>query len=326
MDLLRRSRIFRVQNSFFNLSIAIITELFILTWLEAIRHTHLFTYRLMFRTKTRIFTFLICSFFSLLLVVGCNQVAENTTSSASSPDSNTSAPPTSLTISAAASLKDAMDGIKTLYTQQNPNTNLTINYASSGALQQQIEQGAPVDIFISAAEKQMNALEKKGLLLDGTREKLLKNEMVLIEPVNAQVVTDFNDLTSDRVKKIALGEPKSVPAGQYAQEVLTSLKLIDKIKPKVVYASNVRQVLNYVETGNVDAGLVYSSDAKSTNKVKVVKEAPEETHSPIVYPIAVLKSSKNPDAAKDLIQFLITNEQAKATFKNWGFSRANTQK
>jgi molybdate transport system substrate-binding protein len=259
------------------------------------------------------------------VVVGCNQVAENTTSSASSPGSNTSASPTSLTISAAASLKDAMDDIKTLYTPQNLNTNLSINYASSGALQQQIEQGAPVDIFISAAEKQMNALENKGLLLDGTRENLLKNEMVLIEPANAQAVTDFKDLTSERVKKIALGEPKSVPAGQYAQEVLTSLKLIDKIKPKVVYASNVRQVLNYVETGNVDAGLVYSSDAKSSNKIKVVKEAPEETHSPIVYPIAVLKSSKNPDAAKDLIQFLTTNEQAKSTFEKWGFSLANTQ-
>lgn len=256
----------------------------------------------------------------MLLVVGCNQASEKNTSPAS-PALNSAAPSTTLTISAAASLKDAMEEIKPLYSQQKPNVGLTYNYGASGSLQRQIEQGAPVDIFISAATKQMDALQQKGLLLDGTRKNLLKNQVVLIEPEKATAISDFKDLSNNSVKKIALGEPKSVPAGQYAQQVLTSLKISDQVKSKVVYANDVRQVLNYVETGNADAGIVYLSDAKSSNKVKIVATAPENSHSPVVYPSAVLKSSKNLDAAKDFVQFLFGN-QAKSVFEKWGFTMA----
>ncbi|MBH8564946.1 molybdate ABC transporter substrate-binding protein [Nostoc sp. CENA67] len=263
----------------------------------------------------RILTFVSWVFISFLLIVGCSQ----TTTSNPSSTASTTAQPVNLTISAAASLKDAMDEIKPLYSKEKSNVTLSYNFGSSGALQQQIEQGAKVDVFISAATKQIDALQQKGLLVDGTRKDLLKNQVVLIVPQNSTAVTDFKDLTSPRVKKIALGEPKSVPAGQYAQQVLTSLKLLDQVKSKAVYAKDVRQALNYVESGNADAGVVYLSDAKSTPKVKIVATASEKTHSPVVYPVAVLKSSKNIDAAKDFVQFLSGN-QAKTVFEKEGFT------
>jgi molybdate transport system substrate-binding protein len=253
----------------------------------------------------------------MLLVVGCNRA----TNQSSSPGSNSAVQSSNLTVSAAASLKNALEEIKPLHSQQKSNVTLTYNFGSSGSLQQQIEQGAPVDIFISAAPKQMDALQQKGLLLDGTRKDLLKNQVVLIVPDKATGISDFKDLSSDRIKKLALGEPKSVPAGKYAEEVLTSQKILDKVKAKVIYAKDVRQVLNYVETGNADAGIVYLSDAKSSNKVKIVATAPEKSHSPVIYPIAVLKSSNNADASKGFIQFLFTN-QAKTVFEKQGFITA----
>ena len=265
--------------------------------------------------KVRILSFISWILLSLLLIVSCNQAANNN----SSPTPSTAATSTKLTISAAASLRDTLDEIKPLYSQQNSNATLTYNYGASGSLQQQIEQGAPVDVFISAGPKQMDALQQKGLLLDGTRKNLLKNQVVLIAPKDSTAITGFKDLSSDRVKKIALGEPASVPAGKYAQEVLTKLKVLDSVKPKAVYAKDVRQVLSYVEAGNADAGIVYLTDAKSSNKVKVVTTAPEDSHSPVVYPIAVLKSSKNVDSAKDFEKFL-SGDQAKAVFEKQGFT------
>ncbi|MBD2487190.1 molybdate ABC transporter substrate-binding protein [Aulosira sp. FACHB-615] len=263
----------------------------------------------------RILAFSCWLFFACLLVIGCNQANTPNSATTTSPTAQT----TTLTISAAASLKDALEAIKPIYNQAKPSVNLTYNFGSSGALQQQIEQGAKVDVFISAANKQIDALDKKGLLVDGTKKDLLKNQLVLIAPQNSTNISDFKDLTSNQIKKVALGEPKSVPAGQYAQQVLTSLKIADKLKGKVVYAKDVRQALNYVESGNVNAGLVYLSDAKTSSKVKVVTTAPENSHSPIVYPIAVIKSSKNIDAAKEFEQFLSSNNEARNVFENQGF-------
>lgn len=268
----------------------------------------------------RILAFGCWLFFSCLLVIGCNQTTTPNSATTASPAAQT----TTLTISAAASLQDALEAIKTIYIKAKPSVNLVYNFGSSGALQQQIEQGARVDVFISAATKQIDALEKKGLLVDGTRKNLLSNQLVLIVPQNSTDISDFKDLTSPRVKKIALGEPKSVPAGQYAQQVLNSLKIADQIKNKVVYAKDVRQALNFVESGNADAGLVYLSDAKSTPKVKLVKAAPENSHSPIVYPIAVIKTSKNVDAAKDFEQFLSSNSEARNVFEQQGFVLAGS--
>ena len=246
---------------------------------------------------------------TLLLAIGLPTV----TSSPVSAQSNNN-----LLISAAASLKEALEELKPLYQQSKPNVNINYNFGSSGALQQQIEQGAPADIFISAAKKQVDALEQKGLLVPGTRNIIAKNRLVLVVPKNAVGVTSFYSLKDAKVKKIAIGEPRSVPAGQYAQQVLEKLKIWSEIKSKLVFANNVRQVLASVETGNVDAGLVYITDAKISDKVKVVVTADEKYHSPIIYPLAVIKGSKNVDTAKEFSQFLSSN-QAKAVFRKYGF-------
>jgi len=229
---------------------------------------------------------------------------------------------TPLLISAAASLKDSLEEIKPLYQKSKPNVTLTYNLGASGALLQQIQNGAPADIFISAAKQQMDTLEKSGGLLPGTRDDLVKNRLALIVPTNSQGVTSFSSLQNSAIERIAIGEPRSVPAGQYAVQVFQTLKIYDALKPKFVYANNVRQVLAAVESGNADAGLVYITDTKISNKVKVAAIASETYHSPIVYPIAVLKSSKNPQAAKEFVRFLESN-QAKSVFKKYGFIVSN---
>ena len=246
---------------------------------------------------------------TLLLVIGLPTV----TTSPVVAQSNTS-----LLISAAASLKEVLVEIQPLYQQSQPNVNISYNFGSSGTLQQQIEQGAPTDIFISAAKKQVDTLEQKGLLVTGSRNIIAKNRLVLIVPKNAVGINSFYSLKDAKVKKIAIGEPRSVPAGQYAQQVLEKLKIWTEVKSKLVFANNVRQVLASVESGNADTGLVYATDGKISNRVKVVVTADEKYHSPIIYPLAVVKRSKNVNAAKEFSQFLSSN-QAKAVFKKYGF-------
>ncbi len=225
---------------------------------------------------------------------------------------------TTILVSAAASLKDALEEIQPLYQQSKSNIKISYNFGASGALQQQIEQGAPVDVFISAAKKQVDALEEKGLLLAGSRTNLANNRLVLIVAQDVVGISSFSNLTDSKIKKIAIGEPRSVPAGQYGEEVLKNLKLYDQVKSKLVFANNVRQVLAAVESGNAQAGLVYATDAKVSNKVKVVVTADEKFHSPIVYPLAIIKSSKNTSAAKEFIQFL-SGSQAKTVLKKYDF-------
>lgn len=231
------------------------------------------------------------------------------------------APTVELTVSAAISLKDALDEIARLYRSEKPDAALHFNLGASGTLQLQIEQGAPVDLFISAAPKQMDTLESKNLLLPGTRRDLVRNRVVLIVPENKTSVSAFQDLTRPEVKVIAVGEPETVPAGKYAQEVLTHLGVYEQLKAKFVLAKDVRQVLTYVATGNADAGIVYATDAQTTTRVKVVATAPEESHSPVIYPVAVIKSSKNPSAAKEFIEFLL-GSGARAVFQKYGFAPA----
>ena len=224
---------------------------------------------------------------------------------------------TKLLISAAASLKDSLQEIKPLY-QKKQQVAIAYNFAASGTLQQQIENGAPVDIFISAAEKQMKALRSQGLILEDTQRSLLTNRLVLIVPNNSSNITNFQQLTRPEIKRIAVGEPRSVPAGQYAEEVFTKLNILEQVKPKLVLGNNVRQVLAFVESGNADAGVVYLTDAKTSKQVKVAATATEDLHSPIVYPSAVLKGSKNISAAKQYLQFLASN-QARTVFEKYGF-------
>ncbi|MGH9747770.1 MAG: molybdate ABC transporter substrate-binding protein [Candidatus Acidiferrales bacterium] len=228
------------------------------------------------------------------------------------------APSAELTVSAAISLKDALDEIAHLYSAEHPGTDVHFNLGGSGTLQRQIEQGAPVDIFISASPKEMDGLAAKDLLLPGTRRDLVKNSVVLIVPAGTSAISSFQDLAKPAAKFIAIGEPQIVPAGKYAQEVLTHFGLYDRLKPKLVLAKDVRQVLTYVETGNADAGIVYATDAKISNKVAVVATAPEDSHSPVVYPGAVIKNSANPASAKNFLEFL-TGAKSSAVFRKYGF-------
>lgn len=223
----------------------------------------------------------------------------------------------SLTISAAASLKDAAEELKKIYLKQHPSVTIIYNFGASGTLQKQIEEGAPVDLFISAGKSQMDALAEKGLILDASRKDLLGNELVLITRNNNNL-TGFEGLTDGGVVKISIGMPETVPAGKYAQETLTSLNLWDKIQPKLVLAKDVRQVLTYVETGNVDAGLIYRSDAITGKDIKIVATAPAGSHKTITYPMAVVKSTKHQEEIEAFTVFLCSDEASKI-FEKYGF-------
>ena len=226
---------------------------------------------------------------------------------------------TELTVSAAASMQDVLKEIEVLYSRKYPEAKTIFNFGSSGSLQHQIEQGAPVDLFISAAPQQMDNLAQKGLLMAKTRQDLVKNQMVLVVPKDSQSIDNFASLSEESIEKIALGEPNSVPAGQYARQILTNLNIVDAVEVKAVYGKDVRQVLSYVATGNTDAGIVYRTDAVNSERVKVVAIASETAHSPVVYPMAVIKNSTNAQAARQMLQFLSTPE-ARAIFKRHGFA------
>ncbi|MGH9715742.1 MAG: molybdate ABC transporter substrate-binding protein [Candidatus Acidiferrales bacterium] len=225
----------------------------------------------------------------------------------------------SITVSAAISLKDALDRIGTAYERAHPGARIAFNFAGSGTLQHQIEQGAPVDVFFSAAEKQMNTLDSEKLTVSGSRRNIVTNELVLIVPRPSNSVRNFQDLLKPNVKIIAVGEPSTVPAGMYAQQALQHMGLWAKLQKKFVFAKDVRQVLTYVETGNADAGLVYRTDAKISSNVRIVAAAPADSHAPIVYPAAIVKGTKQLSAARAFLDFLST-ARARAIFARYGFT------
>ena len=233
-----------------------------------------------------------------------------------------SAQSTTLLIAAAASLQDALEELDPIFEQANRVT-VNYNFAASGTLQQQIEQGAPADVFVSAAIKQMDALQQKDLILPETRRNLLTNRLTLVVPSNSTLgLTSFRQLTNANVRKISVGEPRSVPVGQYTEELFTQIGILNQVRSKLVYGNSVRNVLAAVESGNADAGVVYVTDAKISAQVKQVATAPSNLHSPIVYPIAVVKASRNQNAAKTYAQFL-TTEQPKQVFRRYGFGIAS---
>ena len=229
--------------------------------------------------------------------------------------------PIELQVSAAASLTDAMKELGTLYEKDHHgNVRIVFNFGSSGALQQAIENGGAADVFVSAAQKQMNALDEKKLLADGTRIDLLQNEVVLITAKDSTLsLPDFKAVLDPQVTHIALGEPKGVPVGQYSEEVFTKLGILDQVKERAVYGSDVRQVLAWVESGDAECGIVYATDAAISDKVKVAAVAPADTHEPIIYPAAVLKDAKNMEPAKEFLAFLQTDKAAKV-FEKYGFT------
>lgn len=264
--------------------------------------------------------------FLLLLVISLFLISILTACSPKEGSSGNPADPVQvekveLLVSAAASMTDVLSELANVYTQSQANTDLILTFGPSGGLQAQIEEGAPVDVFISAAQKQMQALEEKDLLLKDTIRTLLVNKVVLITPKDDKIgVESFDDLTNkDTIKKIALGDPSNVPVGQYSEEIFTTLNVLDRIIEKAVYGTDVRTVLTWVENGEVDAGLVYATDAISSDKVTIVSEAPEGSHKEVTYPVAVIKTSKYIDQSKEFLAFLQTEEATKI-FKKYGFS------
>lgn len=248
----------------------------------------------------------------IFTLVGCSSAENNTQSSTNAPK----AQPTELIVSAAASLGNSLTELQKDYTQKQPNVSLKFNFAASGTLQQQIEKGAPADIFISAATTQMNNLDKENLVIKDSEVNLLANDLVLVVGKDNTKITSLDDLT--KADHIAIGTPASVPAGKYAEDSLKTLKLWDSLQSKFVMGKDVTTVLNYVATGNADAGFVYRSDAQSSNQVKVAAVVPDNSHKPIVYPAAVVTATKNKQAAQDFLTYL-KSPDAQQVFEKYGF-------
>ncbi len=237
----------------------------------------------------------------------------------SAESADKSAEPVEIMVSAAASLTDALTDMKTSFEQQHENIIVTFNFGSSGKLVQQIEQGAPSDLFLSASSKDMNTLDEGALLVEETRINFATNELVLITNKDESFTVDsFEDIDPSTIAHFAIGEPESVPVGRYTKEVLENIGSWESLQDKMVLGSDVRQVLTHVAMGNADLGVVYSSDAKISDKVKVLATASAEWHGPIVYPGAVVSETKHPEEAKAFLAYL-TGDEGKEILKKYGF-------
>lgn len=253
--------------------------------------------------------------YSLFIII----LAALLTGCASNQDTEQQKEEKEVTISAAASLKDVLTEIKPLFEAKYEKTNLLFNFGGSGSLQLQIMQGAPVDVFLSAAEDQFDELKKEGLIDERNEMDLIGNQLVLIVPKNSEnSITNLEDLKKLEDQKFAIGTPEIVPAGKYAMQTLKHAGLWEVVQNNIVRAKDVRQVLTYVETGNVTAGLVYKTDALLSDKVKTVAEADPNSHDPIIYPAGVIKSSHNPEKAQLFFNFL-QEPKVKEIFQKYGF-------
>jgi len=225
-----------------------------------------------------------------------------------------------LTVSAAASLTDAFGAVKTAFAKEHPGVNVTMNFAASGALLSQMEKGAPVDVFASADQKTMDMAVEKKLIDVPTRVNFAQNSLVLTVPAgNPAKVKDLASLKTAAVKRVAVGNPETVPAGRYTKAALVKLGEWDPIASKFVMAESVRQVLDYLSRGEVDAGFVYGTDAKKGgDKVKVVAEIPLE--KPVSYPIAVLTAAANKKDAAAFIAF-VASPKGQEILAKYGFKK-----
>ena len=223
-----------------------------------------------------------------------------------------------VTVFAAASLTDALTELAASY-EKAGGAHVVLNFGSSSTLSRQIREGAPADLFLSADEAQMDTLDKRRLLRSGTRHPVLSNRLVVVVPSDSELkIGKTADLAAPRIRALALAEPQSVPAGVYAKEVLRRQGLWSKVIDRVVPTENVRAALAAVESGNVDAGIVYKTDAQISKKVRVAYEIPEAETPRIVYPFAVLAEAKDPAAAERLLAYLMSDE-ALAVFRRFGF-------
>ena len=222
-----------------------------------------------------------------------------------------------VTVFAAASLTDSLKQIAADYGKTSGD-NIIFNFAASGTLSRQIEAGAPADIFFAADETKADALEKKGLLVSGTRKSVLGNSLVIVTPTDSAMIHSPSDLTNAAIQHLAIGEVKTVPCGTYAKAYLEKSSLWPAVESKAVPCESVRAVLAAVESGNVEAGVVYKTDAAISKKVKVTYEVPVADAPKISYPLALLKDAPQPEAAKKFIAYL-DSEAATAVFKKFGF-------
>ncbi|MEG1741301.1 MAG: molybdate ABC transporter substrate-binding protein [Acetivibrio sp.] len=227
---------------------------------------------------------------------------------------------TTLLVAAASSLEYSYtEELIPMFQKLYPNIMVEGTYDSSGKLQTQIEEGMEADVFMSAASKQMTSLKDESLIDADSIVNLLENKIVLIaEKDNKTGLTTFEDIV--KAETIALGDSESVPAGQYAKEALTSLSLWDTVEEKSSLGTNVTEVLNWVAEGSADAGIVYATDAATTEEVAVIAEAPEGTLAePVLYPIGIVSNSEKKEAAQKFVEFLQT-EEALAVFEKYGFT------
>ena len=225
-----------------------------------------------------------------------------------------------LTLAAAASLEKVFtEELIPMFNEQYPDVVIEGSYDSSGKLQTQIEEGAPVDVFFSAATKQMTALSEEGMIADDTMVELLENKIVMIVPAgNEERFSGFEKIVN--ADMIAIGDPESVPAGQYAKEALTNLGLWDQVEGRLSVGTNVTEVLNWVAASSAEVGIVYATDAASiADQVSVIAEAPEGSCQKVIYPAAMLSGSQNPEASQAFLDFLQTEEAAKV-FEAAGFT------
>jgi molybdate transport system substrate-binding protein len=223
-------------------------------------------------------------------------------------------------LSVAVSLKDATEELGREFQRTHPGVTLQYNFGASGDLQKQIEAGAPVDLFISAGRQQTDALEKQGLLLPGSRRIFARNVLTLIVPGDSRLdLRGPADLLRPQVQRVVIGNPKTVPAGQYAEESLRSLGLWEALRPKLVFAENVRQALEYVARGEVDAGFVYSTDAATrAGRIKEAGRPPQESYAPVTYPGAIIATSRHPAIAQAFLDLLLS-PAGQQVLARWGF-------
>lgn len=237
----------------------------------------------------------------LLVLVGCSKPQTGKT----------------LVIGAAASLNEAFTEIGQLFEADNPGWKVEFSFASSGNLKTSIEKGAPIDVFASAAEKQMLALKDSGHIAGDTIKPLVKNELVLIVP-RKSTVNHLEEIVN--LRRIALGEPESVPAGQYAQESLMNLGYWGRIKERLVFTKDVRQALFYVEQDEVDAGFVYATDAAKSDSVRIITALPEESYEAPSYPIGILSNTANREGAEKWVE-LVTSDKGQKVLSKYGFKK-----
>jgi len=226
--------------------------------------------------------------------------------------------PVELLIGAAMSLVDVVEVLSEIYMNENPHVTLVHNFASSGALQGQIEEGAPIDIFFSAAAAQMNNLQEQGLIY-GTGRPVVRNTVALIVPSASDIaISSFADVATDAVSIVGVGDPEAMPIGRFAEEVFTALGVADEVYEKATLASDVRQILTWVEMGEVDAGVVFMTDAITSDDVRVIEVADPELHAPSVNPVGIVERSEYIDEAQAFIEFLFS-PAARSIFEGFGF-------